>query len=327
MVKVVLDEKGFYKKMPGPHFPVEQEVPIPTLNKPLILESAFPGWIPIEINPNIPIQSDLVAREVIESVQAGATAIHVHPRDPEDGGLRMDPPLLKKTLDPVFDQCPDVITWNHSWCGKPDEPIDYKTHTAEILALGKGPKYVQASVVLIRHNPENRGSIREGDMDAIKEGIIFLEEHGVKPVFQIYDTNGIQVLAREIVEPGIAKWKPFMCCLHMGKHHSTFVGEDPWSFLQLLASMKAVKSAIPDSVVGLRAGGRNWLPMTVSAILLGIDMVGVGMEDCLWMYPHKDEIMKKNSEVIGKVVTITRELGREIATPAQAREILNMKKP
>jgi len=327
MAQIEFDEKGFFKKMPGPHFPVEQEIPILTLNKPLILESAFPGWIPIAINPNIPIKADLVAKEVIESVKIGATAIHVHPRDPEDGGLRMDPPLLKKTLDPVLEQCPDIITWNHSWCGKPDEPIDYKTHTAEILELGGGPKYVQASVVLIRHNPENRGSIREGDMKAIKEGIVFLEENGVKPVFQIYDTNGIQVLAREIIDPGVAKWKPFMCCLHMGKHHSTYIGTDPWAYLQLISSLNALKAVIPDCVTGLRAGGRNWLPITTAAILLGIDMVGVGMEDCLWMYPHKDEIIKKNAEVVRKIVTITEELGREIATPDQARQLLNMKKP
>ena len=51
------------------------------------------------------------------------------------------------------------------------------------------------------------------------------------------------------------------------------------------------------------------------------------MEDCLWMYPHKDEIIQKNSEVIRKIVTITRELGREVATSDQARQILNLKKP
>lgn len=323
-----LDAKGFLKKISPPHFPVEKERKISTLDKPLILESAFPGWMPISINPHIPIKTELVAREIIASVKAGATAIHVHPRDPQDGLLRMDPELLAETLDPVLRECPDVITWNHSWTGRPGQPLDYKTHTLDLLRLGAGIKYVQCSVVLIAGNPghKRKGQVLIGDTEAIKEGIPFLEEHGIKPIFQIYDTHGIEFLAEEIIRPGLARWKPYMCCLHMGKHHATYIGQDPWAHLQLITSMNAVKAALPDCVVGLRAGGRNWLPITVAAITMGIDMVGVGVEDCLWMFPHKDEIIQKNSEVIRKIVTITRELGREVASPNEAREMLGMKK-
>lgn len=323
-----LDARGFVKKISGPYFPVEKEPKIPTLDKPLILESAFPGWIPISVNPHIPIKTEIVAREIVASVRAGAAAVHVHPRDPQDGLLRMDPELLKETLDPVLRECPDVITWNHSWTGRPGEPVDYKTHTLDLLELGGGAKYVQCSVMLITGNPGQRrkGQILIGDVEAIKEGVPFLEEHGIKPVFQIYDTHGIEFLAQEIIETGLARWKPYICCLHMGKHHATYIGQDPWAHLQLITSMNAVKAAIPECKVGLRAGGRNWLPITVAAITMGIDMVGVGMEDCLWMYPHKDEIIQKNAEVVQKVVTITRELGREVATPEQAREMLGMKR-
>lgn len=324
---IEVDEKGFAKKMPGPYFPVEKEPRIPTLDKPLIIESAFPGWMPIEVNPHIPIKSEDISKEIISSVKAGATAIHVHPRDPVDGLLRLDPELLKEILDPVFAECPDIITWNHSWTGKPNGPVDYKPHTLEILEMGGGPKYVQCSVVLMKGGSTKTGRINSGDRDAIMEGIRFLEEHGVKPIFQIYDTSYIEVLAHEIIEPGIARWKPYMCCLHMGKHDSTYIGQDPWAHLQLITSLNALKASIPDCVTGLRAGGRNWLPITVTAITLGIDMVGIGMEDCLWMYPHKDEIMQKNEEVIRKIVAITRELGREVATPEQARQILALKKP
>lgn len=306
----------------SPEFPIEREPRIPTLDRPLIIESAFPGWLPPRVNPNVPMDAPRISREIIDSVRAGAGAIHVHPRDPKDGALLMDPVKLKEVIDPVFEACGEVFTWNHTWVGKPMEPIEYLSHTKEILELGKGNKYCMGSVVLITGNPGERDQTLFGDEQAVKEGVPYLEENGVKPIFQLYDTHGIEWLAREIIEPGIARWKPFMCCLHMGKHHATYIGQDPWSHMQLITSIGALKAAIPDAVVGLRAGGRNWLPITLAAIAMGIDMVGVGQEDCLWMYPHKDDIIVKNSSAIEKVATIARTLGREIATPAQIKSIL-----
>lgn len=306
----------------SPEFPIEKEPKIETLAKPLIIESAFPGWLPPRVNPNIPLDPKKIVREIIDSVREGASAIHVHPRDPVDGALLMDPDKLKELIDPVFDECGEVFTWNHTWVGKVMEPIDYLHHTEKVLRLGRGNKYCMGSVVLITGNPSDRDQTLFGDEQAVREGVPYLEENGVKPIFQIYDTHGIEWLAREIIETGIARWKPFMCCLHMGKHHSSFIAKDPWSHLQLITSMNALKAMIPDAVVGLRAGGRNWLPITVAAIAMGVDMVGVGQEDCLWMYPHRDEIIVKNSEVIRKIVAMTRELGREIASPAQVKSIL-----
>lgn len=326
---IQLDEKGYVKKQIGPHFPIEKEPRIKTLEKPLIIESAFPGWISIKVNPYIPYKTEAVAKEIIDSVKAGAAVVHTHPRDPEDGVFRLDPELLKATLDPVLAECPDVITWNHSWAGRPDGPVDYITDTMALLELGKGNRYVQCSVVLGRDNKGESGRVLTGYQEGgreIKEGVRFLEENGVKPVFQIFDTKGIEFFADEIIGQGYASWKPYMCCIHMGKHHASYIAHDPWGHLQLITSINALKAAIPDSVIGLRAGGRNWLPITTTAISMGIEMVGIGMEDCLWMYPHKDDIMRKNSDVIRKIVAIAGELGREVATPDQTREILKLKR-
>mgnify|MGYP001362120787 CR=1 FL=1 len=91
----------------------------------------------------------------------------------------------------------------------------------------------------------------------------------------------------------------------------------------MLASFETL---IPnDLVTGATIGGHNWLPLTVQAIMLGVDCVRIGMEDTLWMYPHKEEVISSCAEVVRKVATIAKELGREIATPQQAREILGIK--
>jgi 3-keto-5-aminohexanoate cleavage enzyme len=77
-------------------------------------------------------------------------------------------------------------------------------------------------------------------------------------------------------------------------------------------------------VVGISAGGRNWLALSTFAILLGVDFVRVGMEDHLWMYPHKDEKIKRCADATKKIATIAKELGRDIATPEEARKTLGI---
>jgi len=329
---VEYNDKGFIRKFREPDIPNDKDPKILTMNKPLIIESAFPGGVPANINPNIPIKTDDISREIIESVKRGAAAVNVWPRDPDDGLRRLDPEMLKQTLDPILTECPDVITLSHAWTAKPDEPINYKICTEQLLKLGNGHKYVQGGIVLIKgaivysDDEGKRRKIRTDVVEAIKEGVDVMEKNDIKPVFHIYDTNGIEFVANEIIARGFPTQKPYIICLHMGKHDSSFIGQDPWSHLQLITSMNTVKAAIPDSVIGLRAGGRNWLPVTTTAISMGIELVGVGMEDCLWMYPHKDEIIQKNSEVIRKIAAIAGELGRDVATPDQARDILKLKR-
>ena len=77
-------------------------------------------------------------------------------------------------------------------------------------------------------------------------------------------------------------------------------------------------------MVGVIAGGHNWLPLTLEAILLGVDYVRVGMEDTVWMYPHREEKITHCRDVVKKVALITGEIGREIAAPADAMKIMGM---
>ena len=97
------------------------------------------------------------------------------------------------------------------------------------------------------------------------------------------------------------------------------------SYLTLISSIEMVKKLIPDCTLGVHAGGRNWLPMTVLGIMLGVDLVRIGIEDQFWTFPHRDDIIKSPAESVERVAQIARALGRDIATPAEAREILGIK--
>jgi uncharacterized protein (DUF849 family) len=60
------------------------------------------------------------------------------------------------------------------------------------------------------------------------------------------------------------------------------------------------------------------------AVLLGFDTVRIGMEDAVYMYPHREEKIDRPADVVRKVANIARELGREIATPEEARQIMGL---
>ena len=304
------------------HFPVHREPIIPTLDKPVIIESACPGWqVGGERYPAIPYTIEDQVKESIDSFRAGAVAVHIHPRDPKTGVAQVNPHLLKEVMDPVFDAVGDIVTLNHTWTAT--EEANYINETEELLKLGKGNKYCQGSVVLPAGFRSGTGAYHTER--SVSEGVKWLEEMSVKPIYQLYDTFVSWGLKQKVFDRGIGGWKPFVFNLHLGKHHAHAIHKDPWSLLQLITNYHMVADTMPGSVVGVYPGGRNWIPILVLGLLLGTQLVRVGVEDCYWFYPHKDEIIQKNSDTVTLAVEIIERLGRRVVRdPGEARKILGM---
>src|SRR3972149_8310082 len=97
-------------------FPVEMEPRIPTMDKPLVIESACAGWqVGGARFPAIPIALKDQIKEQIDSVKAGAIIVHVHPRNPKTGEAQMNFPLLAEILDGIFAGVGDCVVFTHSW--------------------------------------------------------------------------------------------------------------------------------------------------------------------------------------------------------------------
>lgn len=306
-------------------FPIEDEPRIPTMDKPLIIESACPGGqVGGSRFPAVPITFEDQVKEITESIKAGAVAIHVHPRDPVSGIVQYNPLLLQEVLDNVFANVGDCVTLNHSWIPIHKGDVDYLTDTKELLELGEGNKYIQGSVILPVGRYSELNSVFFSD-ETTRQAVEWMEANGVKPIYQLYDTFNVFHFSRYFAD-GTSTWKPYVLNLNLGKHHSHSIHKDPWSYLQLITNVNMVKETVPESIIGVYPGGRNWLPMLVMGIMMGADIVRVGIEDCYWMYPHKDELIKKNSDTVKLAVEVANILGREVVTdPDKARKILGMK--
>jgi uncharacterized protein (DUF849 family) len=230
--------------------------------------------------------------------------------------------MIIKTIDMVLAKCPDIITSINLFGDYTKQGVGLISPIVEPLARA-GPKYIQTGVIT-----PFTDAISEKFTLVMTEPILvsmveYLQEKGVKPEFQIHHYTSLDNVEGWLVRPRILN-KPYLINLCLGYHafHKTSpTVPDPWGHIYLMAMMQALPK---DSIIGATVGGRNWLPLTVEVIMLGADCVRIGMEDTIFMYPHKDEKIKSCGDVVRKVAGIARELGRDIATPAEARKILGL---
>ena len=315
------------------------EPKILTMNKKLIVEASTPGhnpsllWERSGIVNMPPWTIEDQAATIVECAKAGAAAIHTHPRDPSakynyDVSIAkaMAPELAAQVFDKVY-QDVDIIPLGHAWHPKDWEDLadaDFITPTRELLDIGKGNKYMQGNIIPTWINPRSRKGLLSSWFNAksLREGIAYLEENNVKPLIGLH-MHHFSWFKDNIMDAGVMKTRPHFNIAD-GKHGVNTTFADPMSYLNLISDLELVKKVVPDCTIGLHAGGRNWLPMTVLGIMLGVDLVRVGIEDMFWSYPHKDEVIQKPSDSVEKIVQIARALGREIATPAEARKILGI---
>jgi hypothetical protein len=149
------------------------------MDSPVVIECAYPGWQPGgEHYPAVPESKGEQIQELADSVEAGAAAVHVHPRDEEGRPQWNDNDLLVDVLDPVFKECGDVVTFSQGWTTSPH--ADYVSGVHDLLERGDGNKYVQGGVIL---PPGLFGAGSYHSLSTIKEAVRYYEENDVNPSF------------------------------------------------------------------------------------------------------------------------------------------------
>lgn len=325
------------------HFPAPYQPRIPTMGRKVVIEAAIPGWQPkgwyeergVKNLP--PITFDEQANAIVECVRAGAAVIHTHPRDPDTGlTAPVSPPstllrhaeCLMAVMDRAFEQV-DFITAHHTWVWdfSKSRAVDYVTQTKNLLEAGKakgvGNRYVQLAMIMTMPGFSEGAAIHT--IKGIQEGTKFMEENGIKPMFST-ESFAFPRVKQHLFDSGIAKWKPYWVAIQEGKHSDDRIFGDPWSYLEVIASIGLVRDALgEDAFIGIHPAGRNWLAATTVALLFGVELVRVGIEDIFYLYPHRDDISQKASDSTELVVRLIRALGREVATVDEARKRTGVK--
>ncbi len=298
------------------------EPPLKTMDKKLVIYAAPTGsFTSRQQNPLQPYTMEENVKSAIDAYKAGAAVWHVHARE-KDGIPSKDPYVVKETIDRVLDKCPDIVTSVLPYADYTKQGAEQVKPTVDVLTAA-GPQYMQSAVLLIMSMTFSEKFTYVITESLLRETVEYLESHGVRPEFQGHAYSGLKDVKDWLIDKGIVKNPPLMNIMagFHGFSHASPLEPDPWNYVYLMTMMQTLS---PNWTRGVCAGGRNWLPFTTLAIMLGFDMVRVGMEDSVYMYPHKDQKIQTTAEAVKVVADIARSLGREIATPDEAREILGI---
>src|SRR6478609_10450721 len=283
------------------------------------------------MSPYLPVTADQIAEQAIAAAEAGAAVLHLHARNPEDGSPSPLASDFMAFLPRIKQGCDAVI--NISTGGSATMTLDARLEGAkaaqpELCSLNMGPLIFDFSAAGARvekwqHEWErayvesSRGRIMYNDNAYIER--IMREvgmEFGTRFEFECYDIGHLYTLAhfvdRKLVQP------PFLIQGVFGILGG--IGAD----VRNLSHMVTIADSLfgDDYLFSAFAAGRHQLEFCTQSALLGGN-VRVGLEDSLFI--GRGELAKSNAEQVTKVRQVLEALGREIATPAEAREMLALK--
>jgi uncharacterized protein (DUF849 family) len=273
-------------------------------------------------HPAIPVTPEQIANSALEAASAGAAVVHCHVRDPKTGKGARGVHLYREVMERIRARNNDVIINLTAGMGG-DLEIGSGEHP---MKWGGGTDLVGPEERLI-HVKELRpelctldcGTLNFGDGNGVvvqtptqlREQARLIKSYGVKPEMEIFDSGNLWFAKQLCAESLIDDPPLFQLCLGI-----------PWGAPYDPETMAYQKAQLPKNAIWASFGiGRNEFPAVAQAVLLG-GHVRVGLEDNLWL---EKGVHASNGTLVEKAVKIIELLGSKIASPAAAREILQLK--
>lgn len=254
-----------------------------------------------EQQPNLPLTAEEIAEAAYECYLAGASMVHIHARD-EEGNPTQDYAYYKAIKEKIEAKCNIIFqpsTGGATW-HTPEQrmqPIELKP---EMATLSMGTCNFADDVFM---NTEENIKIFAKKMN----------ELGVKPELECFE-KGMVDTALRFAKKGL---------INTPMHFDFVLGVPGAMGAEIRDLLYMVESIPADSTWTAAAVGRYQLPINMATILLG-GHVRTGFEDNVNY--KKGELATSNAQLVERIARLSRELGREVATPDEARVILGLKK-
>ena len=283
------------------------------------------------MSPHLPITPDEIADASIGAWEAGASIIHLHARNPEDGSPTPDPDVFMEFL-PRVKQATDAVV-NISTGGGHGMTVQQRLEAAvkaspEMTSLNMGSMNFGLFPILdkmsdFQHDWEPKYLENSRDFifrNTFKDIEYVLKElgegHGTRFEFECYDIGHLYTLAH-FLDRGLVKPPLFVQSIFgiLGG-----IGADEENLMH--ARRIANKLFGNDYQWSVLAAGRHQMNFVTMAAMLGGN-VRVGLEDSL--YIGKGKLAESNKDQVAKIRRIIEDLSLEVASPKEAREMLGLK--
>lgn len=299
--------------------------------QPVIITSAITGAIHTPtMSDALPYTPEEIASQAIDASEAGAAILHLHARRPHDGGVTIDPEAFAAFLPHIKQSTNAVI--NISTGGSLTNTVEERIGPAlrfspEMCSLNMGSMNFSFHPLAKRYDTWKfdweRDYVAKSDANIFRNTFADIENaanqltpHGIKFEHECYDVGHLYNL-RFCMDIGLFK-APVFIQFVFGILGGIGPEIDNLIFMKRTAD-RLFGDDYRWSVLG--AGGAQ-MPLATAASQMGGN-VRVGLEDSLFI--SRGKLAESNAEQVTKIRRIIEDLGSEVATPEQAREILGLK--
>jgi len=259
-------------------------------------------------NPNLPEQPDEIADAAYAAYNEGAAIVHLHARDLQ-GNLSSDPKIYRTIHEKIRAKC-DIILQDTTG-GGPNLTLDQR-----LASLEADPEMASLNMgTMVRLHEAYRGTMNFNPPWEVERYAKAMLEKNAKPEMEVYNPSMYRDI-QNLHDKGLIK-KHYYINMVIGINHQG--GLDP-----TVRSLQMMFDALPkwdDVILNVSGIGRGQLHVTTMAMLLGAN-VRVGMEDNI--YYTKGVLVQSNAQLVARSVRLARELGFEIASAQETRNLLGV---
>ncbi len=301
----------------------------------LIITAALTGNITLPTQtPYLPLTPQQIIDDAVRAANAGAASVHIHGRDPKTARPTTDPPVYREIAAGIKAKSNVIVCITTG--GTADMTPAQRAQVVpalkpELATFNMGSINFSIHPIADRYKDEDykyswekefavgtRDFIFRNTFGDIEKLCQIMEENNTKAEYEVYDVGHLYnlnfLVRRKIIK--LPVWLQFVTgilggigatleeVMHLKQTADRLMGQDNYKW----------------SVIG--AGYPAEFNLATLSIMMG-GHARVGLEDNIFV--EKGVLAKSNAELVEKVVRIARELGREIATPDEARAILGLK--
>ena len=302
------------------------------MSKKVVITCAVTGSIHTpSMSPYLPVTAAEIAEAAIGAAEAGASIIHLHARDPKDGRPDQSPELFEPFLKQIKRRSDAVL--NLTTGGSPTMSIEERVRPAatfkpEVASLNMGSMNFGTYPMLERFDSfkyewerpfleASRERIFKNTFSDIEYILKTCADNGTRFEIECYDIGHLYTLAhfvdRGLIKPPFLVQSVFGILGGIGAHPEDVV------HMRRTADRLLGRDKYVWSVLG---AGRGQISIATMAVTMGGN-VRVGLEDSLWV--GRGKLAESNAEQVRTIRAVIEGLGLEVATPDEARELLDLK--
>jgi uncharacterized protein (DUF849 family) len=301
----------------------------------LIITTAITGNITLPVQtPYLPLSPQQIIDDAVRAANAGAASVHIHGRDPKTARPTTDPAVYREIATGIKARSNVIVcvtTGGTAYMTPEERAQVVPALKPELATFNMGTINFSIHPIADRYKDEDYKYPWEKEFAVSTKDFIFrntfgdieklmqmMKENNTKPEFELYDVGHLYnlnfLIRRNIIHPPV--WLQFVTgilggiganvdeIVHMKQTADRLIGADNYVW----------------SVIG--AGYPAEFNLGTLSVMMG-GHVRVGMEDNIFV--EKGVLAKSNADLVEKMVNIAKLLGREIATPDEARKILGLK--